>query len=217
MDMFTARQNMVEQQVKPLGVLNPRILQAFHDCPRELFVPTAYENLAYADSAIPIGNGKVLLAPNVIGRLLAALNLQGFEQILEVETGTGYLTCLLSMLGLHVTSVEASKPLAIAAKHKLTALGRKNFEIINGNPVDVLLGDKGFDVVVLNGSVPFVPRTVANHLKYQGHLFAVVGKPPIMHACIFTRINEGEWSQTKLFETLIPPLRNVTNVRSFEF
>lgn len=215
--MLTARYNMVTQQVQPLGVLNGLIIHAMQTCRRELFVPIAYQNIAYADVNIPIGNGRVLLAPNIIGRMLQALNLQGTEQVLEIETGTGYLTALLAQLSLHVTSLETSKALALHANNKLLAMGLNNYEIITGNATNILKGNKGFDVVVLTGSIPFLPKLFAQHVKYGGRLFAVVGQMPIMHACIFTRINEEDWSKTILFETAIPSLREITDVRAFEF
>lgn len=217
MEMQIARYNMVEQQIKPLGVLNKHVLQLLLSCRREDFVPTAYQQIAYADTAIPLGNGRILLPPNIIGRLLQSLNFKGTEQILEVDTGCGYLTALLAQLGRHVTSIENLKPLAMQANKKLGALGLKNYELITGNASEVLRGSKAFDVIVLTGSVPYLPKLFSNHLKFGGRLFAVVGHGPVMHACIFTRINEGEWSKATLFETVIPPLKEIIDVTTFEF
>lgn len=217
MDMNLARHNMVEQQIKPLGVLNKHILRLFASIPREDFVPFAYQQIAYADAAIPLGNGRVMLSPGIIGQLLQALELNGTEQILEIGTGSGYLTALLAELGHHVTSIETLKPLAAQANRKLADLGLNNYEIITGNATTTLKGAKAFDVIVITSSIPYLPKAFCDHLKYGGRLFAVVGHAPAMHACIFTRINEEEWSRTTLFETVVPPLKEIINVTTFEF
>ncbi len=217
MDVLTARYNMVTQQIQPLGVLNPKILRTLEATSREKFVPTAYQNIAYADCNVPIGNGRVLLAPHIIGRMLQALNLQGTEEVLEIETGTGYLTALLAQLSMHVTSLESNKVLAAQANQILLSMGIHKYEIITGNAISVLKGTRGFDVVVLTGSVPVLPKIFAQHVNLGGRIFAVIGRAPLMHACIFTRLNEENWSKTILFETEIPSLRETTDVTVFEF
>lgn len=217
MDMALARHNMIEQQIKPHGVLDPKIIQLLESLQRETFVPMAYQQIAYADTAVPLGNGRALLPPHIIGRLLEALRFNGSEQVLEVGTGTGYLTAILAKLSQHVTSVETLKPLALQAHRNLDDLGIKNYEIITGNALEVLKGSKAFDVIVLTGSISYLPKVLSHHLKYGGKLFAVLGHEPIMQACIFTRINEGEWSKTTLFETVVPPLKEIIDVTTFEF
>lgn len=217
MDTNLARHNMVEQQVKALGVLDERILALMSISHRDEFVPLAYQQIAYADTAIPLGNGRELLAPSVIGRMLQSLDFDGSEQILEIGTGSGYITALLAELGQYVTSIENLKPLAVQANRKLGELGLQNYEIITGNAIEILQGNKAFDVIVLTGSVPYLPKAFSNHLKFDGRLFAIVGRAPVMHACIFTRINEEEWSKDILFETVAPPLKEIVDVTTFEF
>lgn len=216
MDMLTARHNMVTQQLQPHGV-DEHVLKVFAEIPREQFLPARYKDIAYADTNVPIGNGKVLLAPDILGRLTQALNLQGHEEVLEIESGTGYLTAILAKLSLHVTSVESIKPLALLSNKNLYALNIKNFEIISGDMQTALQSHGAFDVVVITGSLHFVPHLFASQLTIGGKLFAVVGRDTCMHACIFTRINEREWYRTTLFETVIPPLREITNATAFEF
>lgn len=217
MNMLLARHNMVAQQIKPVGVLNPRIIEIMANCPREIFVPAAYQEVAYADAEIPLGNGRIMLAPNIIGRLLQALNIQQNQEVLVVEAGSGYLTALVAQLGLHVTSFETNKSLAIQANKKLAALGIKNYEVINANANDNLQGKNNFDVIILTESMQHTPRFYNHYLKPGGKLFAVVGHAPVMHACIFTRISEEEWSKEILFETNIPSLRETIDATSFEF
>lgn len=217
MNLELARYNMVEQQIKPLGVTNPQILQLMLDLRRENFVPTAYQQVAYADTSIPLGNGRVLLSPGIIGQMLQALQFTGNERILEIGSGTGYLTALLAELGQHVTCFEPLKPLATQANRHLSELHLSNYEIITGDALITLKGSKAFDVIALTGSVPYLPKLFSNHLCYSGRLFAIIGRQPAMHACIFTRINEGEWSKTILFETVIPPLKGIVDATVFDF
>ncbi len=221
MNALLARTNMIEQQIKPVDVLDPKILKAF-DLPRDLFVPVTYKNVAYADSNIPIGNDRVLLAPNIIGRLLQSLALKPNQEVLEIQTGCGYLTGMLAQLCQHVTSFETNKSLAIQANKKLASLGLNNYEILNADGRDgldnnVIKGSEFFDVVVLTESVPSIPKIYGQQLKIGGKLFAVVGQAPVMHACIFTKISKEGWSSEKLFETMIPPAKETTEVTTFEF
>lgn len=217
MDMYHARHNLVEHQIIPCGVLDVRIVDALLAIPREHFVPTAFQQLAYADAEIPLGYGQVMLQPSFIGRVLQGLQIQGSEQILEIGIGSGYLTALLSKLGQHVTSVELNKQLAVMADSKLKALQINNAEIIIGNAVNQLKSPKSFDVAVITGSLPYLPKNIAMQIKYGGRLFITLGKAPVMEACIFTRINEEGWSQDKLFETEIRPLEEIVDAATFEF
>lgn len=217
MNLNAARINMVEQQIRPAGVLNQKLLDLFYNYPRELFVPDNYKTLAYAEMQIPLGNGQVMLTPSLVGKLLSALNLKGTEHVLEVGTGSGYLTGLLAQLCRSVTSVEIIRPLAMQASNRMSTLAFNNTEIIHGNAVTILKSKQAFDVVILTGSVPYLPMSLTNQAKYAGRLFAITGNNPDMHASIFTRINEGEWNKNRLFETVVPPLKDIEYVSTFEF
>jgi len=217
MNVETARYNMVHKQIKPCGVLDEKILDLIMHCPREKFVPDSYQQLAFAETQIPLGHGEVMLEPNMVGRILSSLNFTGKEHILEIGTGSGYLTALLAQLSRSVTSVELIKSLAVQASNRLAALGLANVEVIHGNALNVIQGGKLFDTVVLTGSLTDLPRSITHKTKYGGCLFAIIGIEPVMHACKFTRINEEEWSKTILFETVVPPLKDIQNVTTFEF
>jgi protein-L-isoaspartate(D-aspartate) O-methyltransferase len=217
MDFAVARLNMVKKQIQPWGVLDEQLLKLFMSCPRENFVPENYQALAYADTQIPLGHGQLMLEPKIIARSIAALKLTGKEHVLEIGTGSGYLTYLLAKLSRSVTSVELNKSLATQANHRLATLGILNTEIICGSALNVLQGAKAFDAVILTGSVTDLPRGLAYKTKYGGVLFAIICSRPVMHACIFTRINEDEWSKTNLFETVAPPLEEIKNAATFEF
>jgi protein-L-isoaspartate(D-aspartate) O-methyltransferase len=217
MDSNLELDSLVQNQLKPCQVLDPNVLQLMRNTPRELFVPASFKSLAYAATEIPLGHEQHMLNPTLIGQILQALELNGHEQVLEIGTGSGYLTYLLANLSNHVSSVEINTSLAAQASKRLASLGQKNIEIICGNAFTILKGAKAFDALVLTGSVPSLPNAVIQQAKIGGRLFAVIGQAPLMHACIFTRINEEESSKTTLFETVVPPLRELANAPNFEF
>jgi protein-L-isoaspartate(D-aspartate) O-methyltransferase len=216
-DIEAARANMVQRQIRSWNVIDTRILTILSSCPREIFVPAEYKALAFAETEIPIDNHQIMLSPSMIGKILSALRLKGNEDILEIGTGSGYLTALLALAGHSVTSIEENKQLALQANKKIQALGLRNVEIIYGDAFVTLKGSKGFDTVVLNGSVSQLPKSILNQVKLGGCLFAVVGQEPVMQACIFTRIKEEEWLRSILFETMVPPLKDTFNASMFEF
>ncbi len=211
------RYNMVEQQIRPCGVLDKHLLDLFAHYPREIFVPDNYKSLAFAETQISLGNGQIMLEPSLVGRILSNLKLTGTEHVLEVGTGSGYLTGLIALLCRSLTSVEIIRPFAVQASNRLASLGFNNVEVMCGNATSILKSKQAFDVVVLTGSVPYLPMSLTNQTKCGGRLFAITGTAPIMHACIFTRINEGEWNKNWLFETVVPPLKDIEYVSTFEF
>jgi protein-L-isoaspartate(D-aspartate) O-methyltransferase len=118
-----ARFNMIQQQIRPWEVLDDRVLEVMGEIRREVFVPDAYRGLAYADIEVPLGEGQVMLAPKVVGRLLQSLKVQLADRVLEVGTGSGYLSACLSRLGADVVSLEADPALAAAAQERLVGAG----------------------------------------------------------------------------------------------
>lgn len=217
MDVNQRRINMVQNQVRTWNVLDEKILSLMTNCQREIFVPDSYQDFAYADMQIPLGYDQVMLEPMVVGRILNSLSLSGKERVLEIGTGSGYMTALLAQLAHHVTSIEIVKSLAIRAASKLSSLNIHNIEIIYGNAMQVLQSSKAFDVVVITGSVLYPPKLLINQTTIKGRLFAIVGRQPVMQACLFTRIKEDEWTKSTLFETVAPPLKEMQNACTFEF
>ncbi len=217
MDTKLAKHFMLQHQLKPLQVLDPHLLDVIQACPRELFVPEGFRSLAYADVDIPLGNDQSMLAPSLTGRILDALKLSKKDQVLEIGTGSGYLTFLLCRLSKFVTTFEIFKPLAIHANKRLADLNVANVEVICDDAFKELKGAKAFDVVVLNGSVSYLPKLILNQTKIGGRLFAIIGHPPAMQACIFTRMNEEEWSKRSLFETVVAPLKGLLDAKKFDF
>lgn len=203
-----ARYNMIEQQIRPWDVLDQHVLDLMAAVPREDFVPEAFRDLAYADYAIPIGHGQVMMHPKVEGRLLQALSIDGTDCVLEVGTGSGYLTALLARAARHVYSVDIHPEFVEQAEEKLAIHGIHNVTLEVGDASKGWPAHAPYDAIVLGGSVPEVPEAFLQSLNRGGRLFAVIGTPPVMEAVLIRRTGEGQWSREPLFETDLPPLIN---------
>jgi protein-L-isoaspartate(D-aspartate) O-methyltransferase len=212
MNLEQARFNMVEQQVRPWDVLDQRVLDRLAEVPREDFVPPAYKNLAYADTQIPIGQGQVMLPPKIEARLLQALDLKESDLVLEIGTGTGYLTAVMAGLAGQVISVDIFPELQRLPERYL-----KNVSLEVGDAAQGWSKGGPFDAIAVTGSLPSLPKAFLEALKLEGRLFVVLGRAPAMEAVLITRVGEREWSREGLFETVIPPLLNSEPKLKFTF
>jgi protein-L-isoaspartate(D-aspartate) O-methyltransferase len=212
-----ARYNMVEQQIRPADVLDPHVLDLISQMPREDFVPADYKDLAYSDINIPIGFGQTMLKPIQEARFLQALNIQKSDKVLEVGTGSGFMTALLAKLAEHVTSVEILPQLAEQANTKLKQHDITNVTIETGDAADGWKKHAPYDVIVVTGSMPLLSEPLKNQLAINGRMMIAVGKSPAMTAFLITRISETQWSQEALYETVIPSLENVKQPEAFVF
>ncbi len=206
MNLEQARINMVEQQVRPWDVLDQAVLDLMVTLPRDAFVPRAYRDLAYADINVPLDDGQVMMAPKVEGRMVQGLQVRAHDAVLEVGTGSGFVTAMLAHLARHVTSVEISGTLHEQARERLAAQGLENLRLVHG---DGIAGDElgaPYDVIALTGSVATLDECFARQLRVGGRLFAVVGEAPAMEARLITRTGRDQWSTESLFETVLPPL-----------
>jgi protein-L-isoaspartate(D-aspartate) O-methyltransferase len=215
MDIEQARFNMIEQQVRPWDVLDQQVLDTMERIPREAFVPEKYRTLAFADINIPLGHEQVMMAPKVEGRLLQALAITQSDSVLEIGTGSGYLTACLAALGNHVTSYEIFPDLSQAAGEKLAANGCRNVTLIEGDAAGGLDRSTRYDVIAVTGSLPELRTTFHNNLSHGGRLFMVTGTPPVMEAVLVTRIDDDNWKTESLFETSLPPLVNAVTEKRF--
>lgn len=211
-----ARFNMIEQQIRTWEVLDPVVLNLLHQVPREEFVPPQYRGLAFADLEIPIGFGEYMLSPKLEARMLQALDISKNDTVLEIGTGSGYMTALLAKLGREVYSVERISELSSSAAQHLVAHGISNIILEVGDGAHGW-GSNQFDVIVLTGSLPLLPPRFEQQLKPGGRLLAVVGEAPAMEAVLVTCISEGVYSRTVLFETSIPQLVNAVQPERFSF
>jgi protein-L-isoaspartate(D-aspartate) O-methyltransferase len=214
-----ARFNMIEQQIRPWGVLDDRVLRVMSEIRRELFVPDAYQALAYADIDIPLGEHGNMLSPKVVGRMLQALKLREGDKVLEIGTGTGYVTACLARLGASVVSIEIDPALAEGARARLEAMQLRRVEVITGDAMAGPVDGGPFDIIAVTGSLPTeepLPM-LRGQLTEGGRLFAVVGEPPVMEALLETRIHGGDVRREGLFETAVPSLQNVPQPERFVF
>ena len=217
MDVERARFNMIEQQIRTWEVLDPRVLELLGKVRREEFVPAAYRALAFADLEIPIGHGEHMLQPKIQARMVQELDLKTTDRILEVGTGTGYLTALLATLGGHVFSVDIFEDFTRTAAQKLAATGIRNVTLDTGDAARGWATHGPYDAVLLTGSVPILADAFRSGLKPGGRLLAVVGERPVMEAKLVTRVEGGAFSEIGLFETCIEPLRNAPQPERFVF
>ena len=215
MDLERARFNMVEQQIRPWEVLDADVLSLFERRPRDAFVPEEYRNLAYADMRIPLEDGQQMMLPREEARLLQALQIETRDAVLEVGTGSGYLTALLADLARHVTSVEILPGLGERAGRTLASLGIYNVSLEVG---DARLGwpsGAPYAAIALTGSVPALHPEILEQLEVGGRLFAITGRAPAMEACLVTRTSSRQWDTESLFETVVPPLKGAPAPRHF--
>lgn len=208
MNIERARFNMIEQQIRTWEVLDQRILELIAHAPREDYVPTTYRNLAFADMNIPLGHDQVMMQPKVEARLLQELEIEANDKMLEIGTGSGYLTALLASLGKTVYSVEIFADFSRAALEQLARHGHKNVTLEVGDAAAGWERHAPYDVIVLTGSVPVLPETFKNTLAPNGRLFAIVGTSPAMEALLIRRLEGDNFSEHSLFETDVPALVN---------
>jgi len=214
-DIEQARFNMIEQQVRPWDVLDQRVLDVMSTTPREDFVPEKYRSLAFADINIPLGHDQVMMAPKTEGRLLQVLDIQATDSVLEIGTGSGYLTACLSRLGNHVASIEIFPEFREAAAAKLAAHGYRNVTLREGDAANGIGSGTRYDVIAVTGSLPLLNRQFHDNLAVGGRMFIIAGMPPVMEALLITRIDEHNWSRESLFETSLPPLLHAMQPQRF--
>jgi protein-L-isoaspartate(D-aspartate) O-methyltransferase len=217
LDMEQARFNMIEQQIRPCEVLEGRILDLLKHVRREHFVPEGKREMSFMDMEIPLGHGVSMWQPKLEARAVQELHLGRLDKVLEVGTGSGYLTALLSLLAGHVTSVEIVPELSAMAKKHLHAYHRGNIALEVGDASRGWGGGTSYDVIVLTGSTPVLPAVFQNSLNIGGRLFAIVGDAPVMEARLITRIAKDTFETTDIMEACVAPLQNALQPKRFVF
>ncbi len=216
MNVEKARHNMIEQQIRPWDVLDEQVLELIADTPREAFVPEEHRALAFTDIEIPLGKGRHMLAPRVEARIRQAINVQPGDKVLEVGTGSGYLTALLARRAAHVYSVDIDPAMLSMAEENLNSQGIDNVTLEEGDAARGWDAHVPYDVIVLGGSVAQLDPSLKHALNGGGRMFAVVGEGPAMNAVLITRTGGAEWAEEELFEIELEPLENSAAPHSFE-
>ena len=216
MNIDYARQQMVQQQVRAWEVLDETVLGVLAEVPRERFVPDNYRSLAFAETEIPIGRGEFMLTPVMEGRILQALGIEPGTSVLEVGTGTGFLSACLASLGAEVTSIDIYDEFLSLAERNLESLGISGAEFVELDAT-ASLPEGPFDAIAVTGSLERLDSRFVQALGPGGRLFVVVGTAPAMEARLITRESDTDWQSTALFETVLKPLVNGKEPPEFLF
>lgn len=217
MDTHAARLQMVEQQIRTWDVRAAPLLNLLGELPRHRFVPREFADLAYADTEIPLAHGELMMRPAVEGRLLQALAIGSQDRILEIGTGSAYLTACMACLGGEVVSVDLQADFVESAKALLAELAITNVALQQRDAIQQGFPEGEFDAIVVTGSLPRIDRGWLKSLKADGRLFVVTGEAPSMEAKLVVRDQNADWTETSLFETWLPRLRHVAEPSSFTF
>lgn len=211
-----AREQMIEQQVRAWDVLDERVLQILRKVPRDRFAPEQQRFRAYADAEVPLPHDQHMLRPSVVGRLLQALELTGTEHVLEVGTGSGFITACLRTAASKVRSVEIFPALADMARRNLDSSGLRDIDVVTADALQLDTSVR-YGAIAITGSLPIYDERFERQLEIGGRLFVVVGESPVMEARLIRRTGEASWSSESLFETVIDPLVNARRLPEFKF
>jgi protein-L-isoaspartate(D-aspartate) O-methyltransferase len=217
MNFEQARFNMVEQQIRTWEVLDGQVLELLESSQREDFVPVRYRKMAFSDLAIPLDHDQKMMKPVVEGRLLQALELKPDETVLEIGTGSGFITSCLAQMAKRVVSVDIHEQFTNETAAKLKEKKIDNVELETGDVMSGWQPEQAHDVLVVTGSVKDIPDHFRGWVNPGGRLFVVCGDEPAMEAKLLTKLNATEWREESLFETDLARLINAEMAPEFEF
>ncbi|MQP67797.1 methyltransferase domain-containing protein [Niveispirillum sp. SYP-B3756] len=212
-----ARYNMVESQLRPNKVTDQRLVDAFLAVPRDQFVPPALRGVAYVDKAIPVGNGRFLLEPMVLGRLLQEARIAATDLVLDVGTATGYSAAIIGSVAATVVAVESDAALAAQANQAMQTLGVDNAAIVQGDLSAGWARQGPYDVIVVEGAVAAVPQALLDQLSDGGRLVTVVAlESGVAVARLYQKIG-GLISSRTLFDASAALLPGMEPKAAFSF
>jgi protein-L-isoaspartate(D-aspartate) O-methyltransferase len=182
------RQQMVESQLRQRGIRDERVLEAMLRVPRHEFVAESYRKQAYDDNPLPIGDGQTISQPYIVALMLELLRFQPEHDILEIGTGSGYQTALLSELSHHVYSIERHPGLAARANETLARLGYCNVTLEVGDGSAGLPTHAPFDGIVVSAAAPALPQALFDQLKEGGHMVVPIGPPEAQFLQLISKV-----------------------------
>ena len=200
-----AKFNMIQQQIRPWEVLDNQVLSVLDEIDRQDFVQDCYKGLAYADCRVPISTGATMFPPTVEGRMLQSLLIEADDKILEIGSGSGYITACLAKLGKQVLSLDINSETLDLARQNIASYEFANVDFEEADAFNCKY-DQAFDVIAVGGTVRKVPENLRQALSIGGRMFIIVGQSPVMQALLITRAGSNEWSTQSLFETDLPAL-----------
>ncbi|MFP5392281.1 MAG: protein-L-isoaspartate O-methyltransferase family protein [Gammaproteobacteria bacterium] len=217
MNIEQARFNMIEQQIRPWNVLDQDVLDMLLVVKREQFVPQAYQNLAFADTEIPLGAGVAMFTPKMEARIMQELAIKKHEAVLEIGTGSGYMAALLAHKARHVTTVEILPQLKAQAEKTLANAGVSNVTVEQGDGSQGYSRGGPYDVIVISGAFEVLPEAFLKQVKVGGRIGVIVGHAPVMSFEVITRVSETAYDTRKAFETNVAYLDAAVKPSHFTF
>ena len=216
MDFEQAREQMLGQQIRAWEVLDDAVLETLAKVRREAFVPPAYRDLAFADCQIPLDEGQCMLTPQLEGKILQSLMLSKSDTVLEVGTGSGYMTACLAQLAGNVVSVDIFETFISGAEKKLADANVNNVTLEQKDALK-LDDNRQFDAIAITGSLPRHSALFTKMLRPGGRMFVIIGQEPVMEACLVSAHDGGQSTVESLFETVVTPLIGVETPSRFVF
>ena len=207
--MRITKKNMIESQLKPEGITCLDTIDCISKINREDFVPEKYADSSYAEFDITLGNDYFMLRPITVAKILQLLEIKKSDDILEIGTGTGYLTCCLSILGKSVDTLDIDNGIQAKAKSSINNYNLYNISFINEDVFSNWIPKKKYDVIVLTGSTDTRVEKLEDSLNQDGRMFVVTGNYPVMDVNIIKRVSEKKLIIDQAFETTLDPLKNI--------
>ncbi|MCO6186316.1 protein-L-isoaspartate O-methyltransferase [Rhizobium sp. L1K21] len=215
-DFEAARNRMVDNQIRTTDVTSHSVLSAFFSVPREAFVPAEKAALAYIDDDIQVAQGRYVMEPSPLAKLLQLATITKDDFVLEVGATTGYVSALLSLIAGSVVALESDETLASVATAKLAELGYDNVAVVTGDLEAGYPDEAPYDVIILDGAVEEVPAALLEQLRDGGRLVAVIGYGNASTAKLYVKEN-GTVSERFAFNTSVKPLPGFRKAEEFVF
>jgi protein-L-isoaspartate(D-aspartate) O-methyltransferase len=217
-DLFAdARRNMVDSQIRPNRVTDPRVLSAMRRLPRERFLPRAMQSLAYADEDVPLGNGRYMMEPMVLAKLLQAATLVEHERVLVVGANTGYAAAVLAACGCRVVALEED-PALLAIAEAILPAEAPGVTLVSGPLGAGWASHAPYDLILIEGAVANVPSALAAQLHQEtGRLLTAICRPGRATQAIQAEVTAGGLGTSTLFDCATPPIPSLRQAPVFQF